>query len=148
MDEQSQIACILYENSRTNALIYSEVFPIGSDSAVYTSELSIAGDILREKLLKEQVLSECYFGQVYSGDGVVVYGYMTNTLVRIWVVMRKSEKPVSDVNVKQLFRQLHNVYIMHQLNPFNSYNHKDNKITTPYLTQEISRLATSWDNSK
>lgn len=60
--------------------------------------------------------ADCYLGLLLSVAGCRVYGYVTNTHVKLLLLLR--DAPARDEALGPLFRRLHSLYVDHVSNPF------------------------------
>lgn len=66
------------------------------------------------------------------------YGYVTNTKVKLVVVLQDCTQ---DVNMKQWFRDLHTLYLSTVCNPFSEMGAA---IQNPTFEQNIHKLVKNW----
>ncbi|SGY20546.1 BQ5605_C016g08090 [Microbotryum silenes-dioicae] len=62
---------------------------------------------------------DCYLGLLYTMEDYAVYGYQTNTRVKFVLILAMADAVVRDIDVKTIFRAIHNTYIAYLSNPFN-----------------------------
>ncbi|GAA5820685.1 hypothetical protein JCM10212_000455 [Sporobolomyces blumeae] len=62
--------------------------------------------------------TEAYLGLLYAMEDYAVYGYQTNTRIKFVVVLGLADAVIRDVDVKIIFRAIHNAYIAYISNPF------------------------------
>lgn len=61
---------------------------------------------------------DCYLGLLYPIEELRVYGYLTNSRIKLIAVLDDEE--VKDTEMKALFRRLHNLYTDTVSNPFHT----------------------------
>ncbi|KAJ3288794.1 Trafficking protein particle complex subunit 2-like protein [Blyttiomyces sp. JEL0837] len=62
--------------------------------------------------------TDLYLGLLYAMADLAVYGYMTNTKVKFIVVITVAETSVKDIEMRNVFRRIHNAYVNLASNPF------------------------------
>ncbi|GAA5996567.1 trafficking protein particle complex subunit 2-like protein [Rhodotorula paludigena] len=62
--------------------------------------------------------TESYLGLLYAMEDYAVYGYQTNTRIKFVLALALADAVIRDVDVKTIFRAIHNAYIAHLSNPF------------------------------
>ena len=60
--------------------------------------------------------ADCYLGLLYPIEELRVYGYQSNSRIKLIVVLDEDE--VKDAEMKALFRRLHALYVDTVSNPF------------------------------
>ena len=61
---------------------------------------------------------DLYLGVLYSTEAHKVYGFVTNTKIKIIVIVDSSNTALRDNEVRQMFRKLHIAYANLLSNPF------------------------------
>ncbi|KAI8834594.1 hematopoietic stem/progenitor cells 176 [Chytriomyces cf. hyalinus JEL632] len=77
-----------------------------------------ACDIVEERVAPGSKNLDLYLGLLYCIEDLAVYGFMTNTKIKFIVVISMSDAAIKDIEMKNLFRRLHNQYIVLVNNPF------------------------------
>ncbi|GAA6064466.1 hypothetical protein JCM10212_001815 [Sporobolomyces blumeae] len=75
-------------------------------------------DYFDERELPAAKTTEAYLGLLYAMEDYAVYGYQTNTRIKFVVVLGLADAVIRDVDVKIIFRAIHNAYIAYISNPF------------------------------
>ena len=116
-----------------------------TSSAYKSSELDLmflahsSLDVIEEKLTARNTAvdqRELYLGQLYPTEQYKIYGYVTNSKVKILVMTENTSQNI-DQEVKILFKQLHRSYTQLISNPF--YRPGD-KIQTPSFIKYIEDI--------
>ncbi|TPX35887.1 hypothetical protein SmJEL517_g01806 [Synchytrium microbalum] len=104
----------------------------------YIAHISV--DIIEEKVNGSK-LTDLYLGLLYSMEDYSVYGYVTNTRVKFLIVIQLADFAVKDVELKNIFRKIHQAYVNLILNPF--YDPESNQlITSKSFTKSMEELVT------
>ncbi|KAM0753386.1 trafficking protein particle complex 2, partial [Meredithblackwellia eburnea MCA 4105] len=77
-------------------------------------------DFFEERELAAAKTTEAYLGLLYAMEDYAVYGYQTNTRIKFVLVLALADAVVRDLDVKTIFRAIHNSYIGYISNPFSS----------------------------
>ncbi|GAA5896208.1 hypothetical protein JCM8208_007558 [Rhodotorula glutinis] len=77
-------------------------------------------DYFDERELPQAKTTESYLGLLYAMEDYAVYGYQTNTRVKFILALSLADALIRDVDVKTIFRAMHNAYISYLSNPFTS----------------------------
>ncbi|GAA5948053.1 hypothetical protein JCM3765_007086 [Sporobolomyces pararoseus] len=77
-------------------------------------------DFFDEREAPAAKTTESYLGLLYAMEDYAVYGYQTNTRVKFVVILALADAVIRDVDVKTIFRAIHNSYISYISNPFTS----------------------------
>lgn len=75
-------------------------------------------DFFEERELASAKTTDSYLGLLYAMEDYAVYGYQTNTRVKFVLVLALVDAVVRDLDVKTIFRAIHNAYISQISNPF------------------------------
>ncbi|XP_044727207.1 trafficking protein particle complex subunit 2-like protein [Chrysoperla carnea] len=77
-------------------------------------------DVIEEKLKDTKVFEdyELYFGQLFSTETHKIFGYVTNTNIKLVIVVDSTNTALRDNEVRAMFRKLHTLYADHICNPF------------------------------
>ncbi|CAF0882084.1 unnamed protein product [Brachionus calyciflorus] len=74
-------------------------------------------DVIDEKLRKVDN-KDLYLGLLYLIEDYRIYGYVTNTKIKIFIVIESSNQQFHDTEIKIMFKKLHAGYISTINNPF------------------------------
>ena len=129
------------------AIISSDNSPLllRTSSGYKSSELDLmflahsSLDVIEEKLTIRSTAvdqRELYLGQLYPTEQYKIYGYVTNSKVKILVMTENTSQNI-DQEVKSLFKQLHRSYTQLISNPF--YNPGE-KIESPHFIKYIEDI--------
>ncbi|KAI9199564.1 Sedlin [Polychytrium aggregatum] len=105
---------------KQNNPIYIQSFQ-GSHSDIKYHFLShTACDIIEERLTSAAFTksSDLYLGLLHSMEDLAVYGYMTNTRIKIVVIITLTDTAVKDAEMKNVLRKIHTAYVNLVSNPF------------------------------
>lgn len=87
---------------------------------LYTIHTSI--DVIEEKISSISKtagdLRELYLGLLYPTEDYKVYGYVTNTKIKLVVVVESSHLVLRDNEIRQMFRRIHSAYTDMVCDPF------------------------------
>ncbi|KAI5479903.1 trafficking protein particle complex subunit 2 [Pseudohyphozyma bogoriensis] len=75
-------------------------------------------DFFEEREMAAAKTTDSYLGLLYAMEDYAVYGYQTNTRIKFVLVIALVDAVVRDLDVKTIFRAIHNAYIAHISNPF------------------------------
>ncbi|KAL6726846.1 hypothetical protein Aduo_008775 [Ancylostoma duodenale] len=75
-------------------------------------------DIIDEKAPKA---NEMFLGHLYSNQKYKSYGFITNTGVRMILVLEASNTDLKDLDVRGIFKRFHNLYCNAISNPFHTF---------------------------
>ncbi|GLV36337.1 uncharacterized protein CBL_08831 [Carabus blaptoides fortunei] len=79
-------------------------------------------DVVDEKLSNNAKtgadIRELYLGLLYSMETHKIYGYVTNTKIKLIIVVDSSNTSLRDNEVRSMFRKLHSLYADVVFNPF------------------------------
>ncbi|GAA5877132.1 hypothetical protein JCM3774_003310 [Rhodotorula dairenensis] len=64
--------------------------------------------------------TDSYLGMLYAMEDYAVYGYQTNTRIKFVLAIALADAVIRDVDVRTIFRAIHNAYIGQLSNPFAS----------------------------
>jgi len=65
-----------------------------------------------------EVTRELYLGALTAQEDYKVFGYMTNTRVKLVIVVEESNIPVRENDIRMMFRKLHGAFCDVMSNPF------------------------------
>jgi len=74
-------------------------------------------DVVEEKLKKSTPTTELYMGLLYPTEDYKVYGYITNTKIKLIVVVL-DDADLKEVDIKNFFKRFHQVFAGTVCNPF------------------------------
>ncbi|XP_074035778.1 trafficking protein particle complex subunit 2-like protein [Leptinotarsa decemlineata] len=80
-------------------------------------------DVVEEKLMSVGVKSgtdfrELYLGMLYSLETHKIYGYVTNTKIKIIIIVDSTNLALRDNEIRSMFRKIHAEYADIVCNPF------------------------------
>lgn len=75
-------------------------------------------DFFEERELPAAKSTDPYLGLLFAMEDYAVYGYQSNTGIKFVLVLSLVDAVVRDVDVKTIFRAIHNAYINYISNPF------------------------------
>ncbi|KAK4016855.1 trafficking protein particle complex subunit 2-like protein [Daphnia magna] len=79
-------------------------------------------DFVEEKIIQSNKsgsdVRELYLGLLYSSEEVKAYGFVTNTKVKIVIIIDSTNSLLRDNEIRAIFRKLHNAYTELVCNPF------------------------------
>ena len=61
---------------------------------------------------------ELYLGSLYASEHQKVFGYVTNTKIKLVIVVDNTNTTLRDNEIRQMFRRLHTAYTNVIANPF------------------------------
>ncbi|KAG4104693.1 Sedlin [Neocallimastix lanati (nom. inval.)] len=106
---------------------------------------NISCDLVEAKITQSKY-NDSYLGLLYIMEDLAVYGYLTNTKIKIIIILTISINPVKDMEMKQIFRKVHNVYSNLISNPFYDPDSR-NTITSKSFIKGIDKIVnTSFQN--
>jgi len=86
----------------------------------YTVHTSL--DVVEEKIATGSKNAndsrELYLGLLYPTEDYKVYGYVTNTKIKLVIVVESSNVTLRDNEIRAMFRKLHNAYMDMISSPF------------------------------
>ncbi|KAG2499243.1 hypothetical protein HYH03_002822 [Edaphochlamys debaryana] len=118
------IACVAFIGPQNNPMYLRSLEPASDDQYMklhYVVHCSL--DAVEEKVLLKRGpgdVQESYLGLLYPTEDYRVYGYLTNTHVKI-IVLLDDEAPVKDDLVMRVMKRLHNLYVDTTSNPFHKF---------------------------
>ncbi|KAH0609031.1 uncharacterized protein H6S33_001259 [Morchella sextelata] len=143
----TRIACIAIIG-KNNSPLHLSPFPATSNTLKYHFLTHATLDVFQARLpLKSNGDSD--FGLLYSVDeGLAAYGWLTNTGVKIIVVVDvggggAGTPAMKDGELKPVFRALQTAYIQLVCNPFYE-NDEAKPITSKRFTEEVKRIGENW----
>ncbi|GAA5983454.1 hypothetical protein JCM10908_000291 [Rhodotorula pacifica] len=90
--------------------------------------------------------TDSYLGMLYAMEDYAVYGYKTNTRIKFILAIALADAVIRDIDVRTIFRAIHNAYIGQLSNPFaslhvDSANGLDAPITNRRFTRAMATIA-------
>ncbi|KAI8884584.1 Sedlin [Backusella circina FSU 941] len=82
----------------------------------YIAHTSI--DVIEERVSNGPKNLDLYLGLLYAMEDLAVYGYITNTRVKLVVVVSVTDGTIRDSDMKALFKKIHSAYVTTVCNPF------------------------------
>ncbi|GAA6006887.1 hypothetical protein JCM10207_009127 [Rhodosporidiobolus poonsookiae] len=97
-------------------------------------------DYFEERELPSAKTTESYLGLLYAMEDYAVYGYQSNTRIRFIVALALADAVIRDLDVKTIFRAIHNSYIAYISNPF-THDENDNPavLATPIRSRKFAQ---------
>ncbi|KAJ2743782.1 hypothetical protein GGI20_003478 [Coemansia sp. BCRC 34301] len=92
-------------------------------------------DVIEERMSKS---SDAYLGLLQTAGDVAVYGYVSNTGIRIMVMLRVQEPVVRDTAVRELLLIVHRAYVVRMCNPFSDQENESPRFEA--VVGELARL--------
>eukprot|EP00026_Physarum_polycephalum_P011003 Phypoly_transcript_11194.p1 GENE.Phypoly_transcript_11194~~Phypoly_transcript_11194.p1 ORF type:complete len:140 (+),score=18.47 Phypoly_transcript_11194:416-835(+) len=106
---------------RANNPLYIRSFDQNEDPLKYHYIVHSSLDVVEERVHKDNnkkvQTTDMYLGLLYPTEDYKVYGYTTNTKIKLIVVVL-DDADVKDSDIKNFFRWFHNVYTGTVCNPF------------------------------
>ncbi|KAI9262766.1 Sedlin [Sporodiniella umbellata] len=113
----SEINCIALIGKQNNPLFIKNFSTSHPDLKYhYIAHTSI--DVIEERVSSGPKYLDLYLGLLYAMEDLAVYGYITNTRVKIIAVASVTDGIIRDADMKSLFRKIHNAYVANVCNPF------------------------------
>ncbi|CAB4381494.1 unnamed protein product [Rhizophagus irregularis] len=76
---------------------------------------------------------DTYLGLLYALEDLAVYGYVTNTKVKFVVVLSIPDAVIKNMDMRNLFKKIHNVYINQVCNPFYNLDGKKSIVSKKFV---------------
>ncbi|KAI8988826.1 Sedlin [Pilobolus umbonatus] len=112
----SEINCIALIGKQNNPLFIKNFSSNHPDLKYhYIAHTSI--DVIEERANGPKN-PDLYLGLLYVMEEMAVYGYITNTRVKMVVVVSVIDGIIRDADMKALFRKIHTAYVANVCNPF------------------------------
>lgn len=89
--------------------------PDGELKFWYTIHTSL--DVVEEKT-KRPESKDLYLGLLYLIEDYRIYGFITNTKIKILIIIETSNQQYQDPEIKIMFKKLHTCFISATCNPF------------------------------
>ncbi|KAI9189143.1 hypothetical protein H9P43_000571 [Blastocladiella emersonii ATCC 22665] len=132
------IACVAIVGKQNNPLLVHAMS--GHDVDLKFHFLShVACDYVDEKLRSPTPPSDAYFGLLATIDGLNIYGYMTNTRIKFFIMLPTSVF-TKDSELKSAFEVVHAAYIDLLTNPFYDPDSLQ-MVHSPRLIQRLQSLS-------
>jgi len=142
--ELMRVACVAVIGKENEPLFLQTFAESKEDSGLrFHYHAHTALDVIEEKLTKKPAYStaplnrELYLGALFTVEDCKVYGYVTNTKIKFVLVLQRV--PIGDLFVKNIFRDLHELFIDTMSNPFCKLNSKIESPTFEHKLQNILR---------
>ncbi|KXN74488.1 Sedlin [Conidiobolus coronatus NRRL 28638] len=101
-------------------------------------------DLIEEKItnstnnrIKE---NEQYLGLLHIVEDFVIYGYVTNTKIKLILIASLNDQIIRDIEVKKIFKNILASYIMIISNPFYDPILPNQKINSKYFSALLDRI--------
>jgi len=111
-----EIDCVAIVGKANNPL-YIKNFT-SSDDLKYHYVVNTSLDVIEERVQSAPKSPDMYLGLLYSMEDLRVYGYITNTKIKIVMVLNAYDTTLKDNDIRMMFSQLHQAYIKLVCNPF------------------------------
>ncbi|GAA5885890.1 hypothetical protein JCM6882_004192 [Rhodosporidiobolus microsporus] len=97
-------------------------------------------DYFEEREQPAAKTTESYLGLLYAMEDYAVYGYQSNTRVKFVLALALADAVIRDVDVKMIFRAIHNSYISYISNPFsNAETDNPTALALPIRSKKFSK---------
>ncbi|KAI9289489.1 Sedlin, N-terminal conserved region-domain-containing protein [Umbelopsis sp. AD052] len=113
------INCIAVIGKQNNPL-YIKNYSSSHPDLKYHYIAHTAIDVIEERVLNNPKLTDAYLGLLYAMEDLAVYGFMTNTRVKIILVIAVTDNVIKDADIKAIFTKVHSAYVSHVCNPFHN----------------------------
>jgi len=133
------IACVAVIGKASNPL-YLKAVANTDDPLKFHYIAHTALDIVDEKVAPKKTQQDMYLGLLYPMEEYKVYGYITNSKIKLILVIDDTLAEVKEAELRSLFKAFHNAYIELVLNPFYV---PDDKIDSKRFERRISALIAS-----
>ncbi|RMZ97240.1 trafficking particle complex subunit 2 [Brachionus plicatilis] len=90
---------------------------LSNQNLKYWYILNSSLDVVEEKLRRTDN-KDLYLGLLYLIEDFIIYGYVTNTKVKFFIVIESSSRQFHDTEIKIMFKKLHTSYTSVVCNPF------------------------------
>ncbi|GFR41299.1 hypothetical protein Agub_g1975 [Astrephomene gubernaculifera] len=118
------IACVAFIGPQNNPLYLRSMDPASDEQYLKLHYVvHCALDAVEEKVLLKRGpgdAQDAYLGLLYPTEDFKVYGYLTNTHLKILLLL-DDEGPAKDEVVMRVFRRLHSLYVDTASNPFHVF---------------------------
>ncbi|PNW84958.1 hypothetical protein CHLRE_03g165650v5 [Chlamydomonas reinhardtii] len=118
------IACVAFIGPQNNPMYLRSIDPASDDLYMKLHYvIHCALDAVEEKVLLKRGpgdSQDAYLGLLYPTEDYKVYGYLTNTHVKVLLLL-DDEGAVKDEAVMRVFRRLHGLYVDTASNPFHKF---------------------------
>ncbi|KAK9468349.1 Sedlin, N-terminal conserved region-domain-containing protein [Lipomyces arxii] len=128
---------------RENNPLYIKNFESSSNKLKYHFLAHISLDVFSSRLLLNKSL-DSDFGLLLVQDGMALYGWMTNTGIKIVLGFGSGE--VIGSEIRSIFRALHFAYISLVCNPFYTLDERKS-ITSVKFDLNVSRVVNAWNGT-
>jgi len=137
------IVCVAIIGKANNPLYIKSV--VNHDDPLKFHYIShTALDIIEEKVATKKAAAnqpDMYLGLLYPTEDYKVYGYITNTKIKLIVVVDDSLAEVKETELRTFFKQFHAYFIDMVMNPFYI---PDEKVESKRFEKKITSLISSF----
>ncbi|KAJ1961528.1 hypothetical protein IWQ62_003835 [Dispira parvispora] len=112
-----RINCIAVIGKQNNPL-YLRNFDGTPDDLKYHYIAHTSCDVIEEKISGGAKTPDMFLGLLQTVGDLAVYGYITNTHIKFIVVITIPEIIVKDIDMRNIFRDVHAAFIALASNPF------------------------------
>jgi len=129
--------CCVSVIGKANNPLYIKCFDSVEESLKFHYILHSALDVVEERSSgkKGQNPSDAYLGMLYPTEDFRVYGYMTNSKIKLLIVVQEEGDP-NDITIKNFFRKFHQLYSNTIANPFYTI---DDRIVSKKFDQDLEK---------
>ncbi|KXS11576.1 Sedlin [Gonapodya prolifera JEL478] len=112
------IQCVAYIGKQNNPIFVKNLG--GPENELRYHFIShVSCDIIEERTSAAvKGSTDLYLGHLSSMEDIAVYGCVTNTKIKIVVILQLADIIVKDSDMRQLFKRLHSAYANFVSNPF------------------------------
>ncbi|BGP16357.1 hypothetical protein JCM10213_004898 [Rhodosporidiobolus nylandii] len=139
---QLAVLCIAVLGKQGNPLFLQSYFSRtgGQADLKWHYAAHTALDFFEERELPAAKTTESYLGLLYAMEDYAVYGYQSNTRVKFVLALALADAVIRDVDVKTIFRAIHNSYVAYLSNPF-THAESDNpaQLATPIRSKKFAK---------
>ncbi|GIL72663.1 hypothetical protein Vretimale_4364 [Volvox reticuliferus] len=134
------IICVAFIGPQNNPIYLRSMDPATDDQYLKLHYIvHCALDAVEEKVLLKRGpgdSQDAYLGLLYPTEDYRVYGYLTNTHVKI-ILLLDDEAPIKDEAVLRVLRRLHSLYVDTTSNPFHKFGLP---ITSPRFDAQLEQI--------
>jgi len=125
---------------RQNNPLYLQTFVQHDNALKFHFIVHSSLDVVEERVKKKNKGDKLdkYLGLLYPTEDYKVYGYVTNTNVKMIIVTTENANP-KDPDLRMFFTNFHKLYVNAASNPFYESN---TKIDSPSFVKALTTLAT------
>mmetsp|Transcript_16073 Transcript_16073/g.16812 ORF Transcript_16073/g.16812 Transcript_16073/m.16812 type:complete len:149 (+) Transcript_16073:40-486(+) len=144
-----QIVCLAYVGKTNEPIFVYTTDSDDSESLQLHSIVHCALDIVDEKRGKRTSTTlpstDMYLGQLYSVEDYRVFGYCTNTMMKIIAVCDSS---TLEIDLKDSFQQFHDAFVSVIQNPFQQLGHPLNSVKFQEKVKSIIKRFNSLNTTR